>query len=192
MEIKSLASVKKRFIGGFIDLLIVIIASSILMALFVFTSTPHPGYSSQMVAATNKATGFLCGLSVDAIYTIFLMSSNMQCTFGQKAVGIKVVKMNGDPITIFNSLIRYIVSIFSTVFLKLGYLIIFFTQYRQTLHDLIAGTIVVDAKQDELSVVSKGENLEFQYLIDYWNSFNNIGKFCIIAIALLIIISIFK
>jgi uncharacterized RDD family membrane protein YckC len=65
-------------------------------------------------------------------------------SFGHMAAGIKVVRDADDgPLGYPGALIRYLVSILSTVALFLGFLIVPFTRRKRALHDLAAGSVVV-------------------------------------------------
>jgi hypothetical protein len=89
----------------------------------------------------------LVGFLVDGVYCVAMMTSAKQSTYGQRAVGVKIVKDNGTAIGFGTAIGRWIVSIFSSVLLKVGYLIAVFTTNKKTLHDLVAGTIVVNVEQ---------------------------------------------
>ena len=51
--------------------------------------------------------------------------------------------MNGEKLDFVKALIRNVSKIVSTVILLVGYLLAAFTEKKQALHDMIAGTLVV-------------------------------------------------
>ncbi len=124
-----------------IDLIIVFIVAAIAMFFWGFLS----GFSVSYVSdETWGGRGMLAGIVLDLIYTCITMSGKRQSTFGQRAVGIKVIRSDGSTVEFGTALVRYLVSLISSIVLKLGYFIALFTDSRRTLHDLAAGTVVVD------------------------------------------------
>jgi uncharacterized RDD family membrane protein YckC len=70
-------------------------------------------------------------------------TSKYQGTIGKIALGLKVTDMNGDKLDISKSLIRNLGKIISGIILYVGYMMAGFTEKKQALHDIIAGTLVV-------------------------------------------------
>ena len=137
----QLAGILTRVGGALIDLIIVFIVAAIAMFFWGFLS----GFSVSYVSdETWRGRGMLAGIVLDLIYTCITMSGKLQSTFGQRAVGIKVIRSDGSTVEFGTALVRYLVSLISSIVLKLGYFIALFTDNRRTLHDLAAGTVVVD------------------------------------------------
>lgn len=65
-------------------------------------------------------------------------------TLGKKALGIKVTDMYGERITFAQATGRHFGKIISTVILFIGYFMMLWDDRSQTLHDKIAGTLVVE------------------------------------------------
>ncbi|MBW6487371.1 MAG: RDD family protein [Syntrophobacterales bacterium] len=61
---------------------------------------------------------------------------------------VRVTDLHGLRITLSKALVRTLASCISSVIFKLGYAIQPFTSRKQTLHDLAAGTLVVNAEKD--------------------------------------------
>jgi uncharacterized RDD family membrane protein YckC len=140
MSQNNLASLWSRVGAALIDLIIILLAAA--MAMFFWGVIE----GLQQVSAdelTWKARGFLIGLAIDLAYSVALMAGVKQSTYGQRALGIRVRKFNGANVELGSALGRYLVSLVSSVILKLGFFIAVFTKHKQTLHDLAAGTIVV-------------------------------------------------
>lgn len=140
MSQNNLASLWSRVGAALIDLMIVLLAAA--MATFFWGMID----GLRQVSAdelTWKARGFLIGLAIDLVYSVALMAGAKQSTYGQRALGIRVRKLNGADVELGSALGRYLVSLVSSVLLKLGFFIALFTKHKQTLHDLAAGTIVV-------------------------------------------------
>ncbi|MDX6593454.1 MAG: hypothetical protein QOJ13_2650 [Gaiellales bacterium] len=68
----------------------------------------------------------------------------MSATLGRRALGIKVTDVEGNRITFARATGRYFAKILSALTLLIGYIMAAFTARKQALHDLIAGTLVVN------------------------------------------------
>jgi len=86
----------------------------------------------------------LAGLFIAAAYYGWFHASRGGATLGKMAIGIKVVRGNGDRLTLGRSIGRYFATILSGLTLCIGYLMAAFTERKQGLHDLICDTVVVD------------------------------------------------
>lgn len=78
-----------------------------------------------------------------AYYTL-MESSRHQATLGKQALGIKVVDRNGNRLTPAHALGRWFAASLSYLTLYIGFLMAAFTDRKQALHDMVAGTFVVD------------------------------------------------
>jgi uncharacterized RDD family membrane protein YckC len=141
----SYASTGRRIIGGLIDTVIVITLSMIPTILILMTSNPPRDFSPEQYA---KILGGCFGLIVSVAYEALLQSSRHQATLGQRLMKVKVTDLHGIRIPFSKALVRTLASCISSVIFKLGYAIQPFTSRKQTLHDLAAGTIVLNADQD--------------------------------------------
>jgi uncharacterized RDD family membrane protein YckC len=66
-------------------------------------------------------------------------------TVGKMVTGIRVVTTAGGHVSIFRAYLRLLGLLFDTFVLTLGYWIAAFNAERRTLHDFVAGTVVVSA-----------------------------------------------
>ncbi|HBK66344.1 MAG TPA: hypothetical protein DD000_23340, partial [Cyanobacteria bacterium UBA11166] len=71
-------------------------------------------------------------------------SSPKQATIGKQALGIVVTDLNNQPISFVTATIRHFSKILSGIILLIGYLMVLFTEKKQALHDMLAGTLVVN------------------------------------------------
>ncbi|MFN5171224.1 MAG: RDD family protein [Cyclobacteriaceae bacterium] len=78
------------------------------------------------------------------LYHTLMESSKMQATVGKMALSIKVTDVNGAKLDFVKALIRNLSKIVSTMILFIGYIMAAFTEKKQGLHDIIAGTLVVN------------------------------------------------
>lgn len=76
-------------------------------------------------------------------YFAVMESSQYQGTLGKMALGLKVVDMQGRRISFGRALGRTLGKILSTIPCDLGFLLAAFTEKKQALHDMIAGTLVM-------------------------------------------------
>jgi uncharacterized RDD family membrane protein YckC len=88
------------------------------------------------------ASGLL-GMLVGLFYWAGLESSRWQATLGKRAVGIRVTDLDGRRISFPRALGRTLAKLLSTLIFMIGYLMAGWTERKQALHDLIAGTLVV-------------------------------------------------
>ncbi|MCB0221002.1 MAG: RDD family protein [Chrysiogenetes bacterium] len=79
-------------------------------------------------------------------YFALMQSSVKQATLGKMALGIKVADENGDRISMPKATARYFSKFVSQLILYIGYLMAAFTGRKQALHDKLAGTLVIRAR----------------------------------------------
>jgi uncharacterized RDD family membrane protein YckC/Tfp pilus assembly major pilin PilA len=77
------------------------------------------------------------------LYFAWMHSSAWQATLGKRALGIKVVSLDGARITFARATGRYFGYLLSGLLLGIGYLMAAFTKRKQALHDKMSSTLVV-------------------------------------------------
>ncbi|HEY0039542.1 MAG TPA: RDD family protein [Flavisolibacter sp.] len=77
------------------------------------------------------------------LYFALQESSASQATIGKKALGLKVTSVEGGRITFGQATGRYFGHIISSIILLIGYFMMLWDDKNQTLHDKMAGTLVV-------------------------------------------------
>ena len=157
LEPVNFANIGARFIAALIDgvvlgipIGIISMALSAMMAARVIHRTSrdtsfNPGMAAEAMGTFFAGFGFIMILSVLLSWAYFAImeSSRWQGTLGKKAMGIRVTDLNGSRITLGRATIRLAVKAFLSGWFLLGYIMAFFTQKKQALHDLIAGTLVL-------------------------------------------------
>lgn len=88
------------------------------------------------------------------LYAAVFESSAMQATPGKKAIGIKVTDLQGNRISFGRATGRYFAGWITNMTFFVGYVMVAFTQKRQSLHDMIAGTVVVAAGTEPAHVAA--------------------------------------
>jgi uncharacterized RDD family membrane protein YckC len=76
------------------------------------------------------------------LYYALMESSSYQATLGKRALGLRVVGLNGDPLSFGRASGRFFAKILSSILL-IGYLMAAFTARKQALHDMIVGCVVI-------------------------------------------------
>jgi uncharacterized RDD family membrane protein YckC len=77
------------------------------------------------------------------LYFALMESSSWQATLGKRALGVAVTDLAGNRISFGRATVRYFAQYLSVLTLGVGYFIQPFTEKRQTLHDMVSGTVVV-------------------------------------------------
>ena len=91
--------------------------------------------------------GGLIGFAGAIAYEIYFLSSLKQATIGKQAMGIIVTDLNGGRIDPGKAALRWVGKVISGLILFIGYIMAAFTQRKQALHDMIAGTLVLKGKR---------------------------------------------
>ena len=149
MQNLQLADGGKRFIAFLIDAIILGVVSSILFGIlftlgFIGASADETSDESGMMAAMAGA-GLLVQLvsfALQVSYFTYFESSDRQATIGKSAMGLIVADENGNRLDTQKALIRNIMRLISSAICLIGYLMAFFTEKKQTLHDIVAKTNV--------------------------------------------------
>ncbi len=86
-------------------------------------------------------------------------------TIGKRRAGIRVIQMNGLPVTVSSVLIRNIIRLFDflPLFYGLGLIMLFATKRTQRLGDLAARTVVM-REQRNVTLQTLKEDMRVQYL----------------------------
>lgn len=120
------------------------------MATSVRSGTPYSFWVGLAKTGGWFFLGLACVLIVLAI-NIYLMRKNGQ-TIGKKIVGIKVVRVDGSPVSLYRIFfLRYLLNTFFTLIPGVGPVyslidsLMIFGDARRCVHDYLADTIVIDA-----------------------------------------------
>ena len=91
-----------------------------------------------------NSLGMVIGVLLWWLYFALLESSRLQATLGKLALAIKVTTLDGRRIGFWRATLRTIAKYLSAAILLIGFIMAGLTRRRQALHDLLAGTLVVD------------------------------------------------
>lgn len=128
----------RRCAAMLLDALILVFPGAIIRVMLGLSSTGFDDLESP-----NSVLAGSIELAVDALYAAVLLSSRAGATLGMQVMGLRMVTVDGRPVSFARALGRFLAVIFTVLSLGIGYLMQVFTRRRQTLHDLIAGTVVV-------------------------------------------------
>ena len=76
------------------------------------------------------------------LYEALMLSSSYQATLGKMIFGMKVTDLHGNRLSFAHATGRHFAKWISSLILGIGYLMVAFTERKQGLHDMIAGTLV--------------------------------------------------
>lgn len=96
--------------------------------------------------------GWTLNTVVGWLYFSLMESSEYQATLGKLALGIIVTDLSGQRISFATATGRYFGKILSGIILCIGYIMAAFTEKRQALHDLMAGTLVINRNSSAINL----------------------------------------
>ena len=137
----------KRVAAYVIDSLIVGVAGTLVVGLVggvIGGLLAVSGAFSEVTLVVIQLAANLLSIVLTAAYYAWFHASHSMATPGKMAVGIKVVRLNGERISLARAIGRYVATILSGLILGIGFLMAAFTDRKQALHDMICDTLVVD------------------------------------------------
>lgn len=87
--------------------------------------------------------GNVLSLVMAWLYFAIQESSNGQATLGKKAMGLKVATLDAERISFGQATGRHFGKYLSCLILLIGYLMMIWDENKQTLHDKMAGAIII-------------------------------------------------
>lgn len=134
------ANVGKRFVASLIDGIILYIFQAII-GFVISLAIGGAGNEETVVAITSISV--VIAIVIGWLYYAIQESSPKQATIGKQAMGLVVTDMNGEKISFPKASIRFFGKYLSGLILLIGYIMAFFTEKKQALHDMLAGTLVL-------------------------------------------------
>ncbi|MNO45806.1 RDD family protein [compost metagenome] len=99
---------------------------------------------SMFSTIVSMLSGFFPFVCINWLYYAIMESSKLQGTLGKRALGIIVVDKHYGKISFLRASGRFWGAALSKLSLFVGYMMAGFTKNKQALHDMLAGTYVVD------------------------------------------------
>lgn len=119
-------------IGGFVGMIIGAVMGGMM------------GFADDSGMVLLQLVSGLVGFAISVVYFSWFQSSSLQATPGKLAIGIKVVRGDGEPLGFLRAVGRCFAMILSGLILFIGYVMAGFTERKQALHDMVCDTLVVD------------------------------------------------
>jgi len=107
-----------------------------------WTDTDLPAEAIAAFLGATLTVAFLALLG-SWFYYALMQSSSRQATLGQLALGLRITDLEGRRISFARASARHFATVLTGLTFGIGYVIVLFTTRKQTLHDLVAGTVVV-------------------------------------------------
>jgi uncharacterized RDD family membrane protein YckC len=107
-----------------------------------WTDTDLPAETLTAILGATFTVAFLAMLG-SWLYYALLQSASRQATLGQMALGIRIADLAGRRVSFGRASGRYFATVLTGLTFGLGYLLMFATARKQTLHDLVARTLVL-------------------------------------------------
>jgi uncharacterized RDD family membrane protein YckC len=149
---RELAGFWRRYGASLLDMAILYILFILVLLIFVAIEIIGASATSSGNSGDTFGNAFgivvmcfgygICAL-IALLYFSWFESSRFQATPGKLAVGMIVIGLDGNRISFGKAIIRTLSKIISGLILYIGFFMIGFTEKRQGLHDMIAGTTVV-------------------------------------------------
>ena len=126
-EFKVYAGFWERFGAAVLDSLILLI----------------PNYLVQLWMGDGLVSYYFMYLLIPWLYDALQESGKNQATIGKKALGIKVTDLQSQRISFLKATGRHFGKYLSALILFMGYIMMIWDKNKQTLHDKMAGTLVI-------------------------------------------------
>jgi uncharacterized RDD family membrane protein YckC len=148
----ELASFFKRFVAYLIDIIPIALVVVVIAMLkfdfgkaFIELSNDAENFSAlKTFQMENNILSMIC-LVIWIIYSIAMDCSAHQGTYGKKLLSIKVVNEKGRQLTFEEAFKRNTSKVISSFIFNLGFFWMLFDPKKQTWHDKIAATYVIEA-----------------------------------------------
>ncbi len=90
--------------------------------------------------------GVIGSIIISWLYFALMESSNKKATLGKMVLNLIVTDENGVKLTFGRASGRYFGKILSGLILNIGFIMAAFTEKKQALHDILAGTLVLEPR----------------------------------------------
>lgn len=140
-----------RFVAFLIDALILgVVAGVIVGALAIMATVIGVDFQDDedediALAVIGIFLGAVALIVVSWLYEALMTSSRHGATFGKRALGLRIVRADGAPLSFGRATARHFLKAMITplVPFAIGYLLAAFTNGKRALHDFMADTLVI-------------------------------------------------
>ncbi len=103
------------------------------------------GIITGLLVGGGKGAGGVASFLIGLAYQWYFLTQQNGQTLGKKMMGIRVIKVSGEPLQAADAIVRYIGYYINSVVFMLGWIWALFDKDSQGWHDKLAGTYVVVA-----------------------------------------------
>lgn len=138
----------RRLAAGAVDALLVPIAYYLVSFFtgFFFSASSHGDQLSGNAASQTRFGAWIAAAVVWWLYCILMERSANQGTLGKMLLNIAVTDAGGQRISLGRAVGRNLAKIVSGALLPINWIMVAFTGKKRGLHDVIAGSMVVEKK----------------------------------------------
>jgi uncharacterized RDD family membrane protein YckC len=129
--------------AGFWRRVAAVIIDGLILSVVTVPLTLAVGAGDTYAEAARSSAASSVSAVVTWLYYALMESSARQATLGKMALGIIVTDLEGRRIGFGKATGRHFAKILSALILGIGFLMVAFTQRKQGLHDILAGTLVI-------------------------------------------------
>lgn len=133
----------RRVVAYLVDFIIIFVVLGITFAVLGAIAGAAAGDNAGGVIGGLVALFYLIYIVALWLYFALMESSARQATFGKMALSIKVTDLDGRRIGFGKATGRFFGKIISGLILYIGFMMAGWTEKKQALHDMMAGTLVV-------------------------------------------------
>jgi uncharacterized RDD family membrane protein YckC len=165
----NVAGMGSRFLAGLLDMiLIIVLILAANISLYLFLRAVDISAWSWLGTWLWAVFGLLTFIIFWGYYIFFEMIWNGQSP-GKRKVGLRVIRMDGSPITFTESLIRNFIRLFDFLpaYYGVGVVTMFINSQTRRLGDLAAGTLVVHDRPVKLDSLGRSTNWEMESWTNY-------------------------
>jgi Predicted membrane protein/domain len=144
----------RRVVAYIIDSIVLNIALGILGAILGIGMMPMTalGANPDLIGGAVVLSSIGLSFLLNWLYFAVLECSSWQATVGKLVMGLVVTDQGGERIGFGRATGRYFAKILSSLILLVGFIMVAFTERKQGLHDLIAGTLVYETRDPRMVV----------------------------------------
>lgn len=139
---KQYAGFWLRFVAIIIDVIVLTIVQFPL-TLIMGPATMYTYTNGSFEFHTTNSGAQIVSIIIGWVYFAGMESSSMQATLGKRALSLIVTDENGMRVTFAKATGRHFAKILSWLILFIGFIMAGFTEKKQGLHDILAGTLVI-------------------------------------------------
>lgn len=159
----QIAGIGSRFLATLADTLIIGLLQAVIIVVLVVTLDVSSQFSDQITSWVLALFGLILSLVNWGYYIFFEMLWNGQSP-GKRWIGLRVIRRDGTPITLSESLVRNLARVvdFLPFAYGVGLICMFLDKQSRRLGDLAAGTLVVhDRAPISIEALSKRRSASF-------------------------------